>query len=792
MKFSLNWLSEHVQITGGAGALAERLTMGGLEVDEVTPVAGAVEGVVVARIIDAQPHPDADKLRVCQVDCGGEQPVTIVCGAPNAAAGLVAPLATVGTRMPSGMVIKAAKLRGVGSQGMLCSGSELGLADDSDGLMELPADAIAGTSLIDYLQLEDTCIEIDLTPNRGDCLSIAGIAQDVAALTNGQLKPLPVEPVAASCDDQREVKLTEPGACGRYLGRIVRGINNRAQSPLWMVEKLRRCGLRSIHPVVDVTNYVMLELGQPMHAFDAAAVVGPVSVRWARSGEQLTLLEGTKVNLREKMLVITDQDQPVALAGLMGGQGSAVTPDTQDVFFEAAWFEPANIIGRARDLGLHSDAAHRFERGVDPNGQRAAMERACGLLVEIAGGSCGPLVEALREAELPVRQPVALRRSRLHKLMGVAVDDDAVIRTFQDLGMSVQATNEGWRVTPPGRRFDIEREVDLVEEVARIYGYDRLAEAIPGGDLPAVSIPEAVVSHAALSRVLNEAGISEAITYSFRAPEELTMMGGSNALQLANPLSRELSTMRTSLLPGLLKALEHNQKRQQSRVALFETGRCFLPQDDGSTFELDRLAVVAAGRRQPEQWLLDEQKLDFFDAKGWLQAVLDLSAGEAVFSFQAGQNPWLHPGQQASVLRDGKTVGWIGALHPQWVKKSGCKGTVVAFEVDLAAIVGGRVPKAQPVSRYPSIRRDLNVVVNNRVKWREIEEIVEETAGNLLTSLVVFDEYTGQGIDLNQRSLSFGLVMQDQETTLTDETVDGVMSTVVTRLHDQLGAELRG
>ena len=792
MKFSLNWLKEFVEVRLDPEALAERLTMGGLEVDAVGPVGGAVSGVVVARIVDTQPHPDADKLKVCQVDCGQADPVTIVCGAPNARPGLVAPLATVGTKMPGGMEIKAAKLRGVASTGMLCSSSELGLADEADGLMELPADAVPGAALTDFLQLDDSCIEIDLTPNRGDCLSLKGIAQDVAALTGEPLKPIEINAIDDLCDDRREVVLDHPELCPRYLGRVVRGVNNRAETPLWMAEKLRRCGLRSIHPVVDVTNYVMLELGQPMHAFDANAIEGPISVRWARKDESLTLLDNTEVSLSEKMLVITDQDKPVAMAGLMGGLASAVTADTTDIFFEAAWFEPADIIGRARDLGVHSDAAHRFERGVDPLGQRAAMDRACALLIEIAGGQCGPITEAVREKEIPTHKPVGLKRERLDRLIGLSVADEAVMATFQSLGMGIEVSDDGWLVTPPARRFDIAEEVDLIEEVARVFGYDQLAEAIPGGDLPAVSIPEATVSLSRVAQVLNEAGVSEAITYSFRAPEELAMMGVDNALQLANPLSRELSAMRTSLLPGLLKALEHNQKRQQSRVALFETGRCFLPESDGNTRELDRIGVVAAGLRHPEQWLGDDAKLDFFDVKGWLQGLLGLSAGAGEFEFLPAEFSWLHPGQQAQISRDGQAIGWIGALHPNQVKKAGCRGVVVAFEVDLAAIVGGQVPKALPVSRYPSIRRDLNVVVDNRVRWREIQQIVEETVGNLLTSLVVFDECTGQGIDVSQRSLSFGLVLQDQASTLTDETVDQVMKTVVTQLHDQLGAELRG
>ncbi|MEM7705438.1 MAG: phenylalanine--tRNA ligase subunit beta [Pseudomonadota bacterium] len=792
MKFSVNWLREWVEVDLDPTALAERLTMGGLEVDEVSPAGATLDGVVVARITGTQPHPDADKLQVCAVDCGDEQPVTIVCGAANARPGLVAPLATVGAVLPSGMKIKPAKLRGVASQGMLCSASELALADDAAGLMELPADATPGQPLAELLQLDDTCIEIDLTPNRGDCLSIAGIAQDVAALAGGKFTPKTAAPVAPTLDEQRGIELTHPDECPRYLGRMVCGIDNRAETPLWMVEKLRRCGLRSIHPVVDVTNYVMLELGQPMHAFDASAISGPVSVRRARQGEALKLLDGTDVDLTEKLLVITDGDEPVALAGLMGGMASAVTPDTTDVFFEAAWFDPASIIGRARDLGVHSDAAHRFERGVDPTGQHQAIERATALLLEIAGGACGPVVEAVREAEIPTRPPVTLRRRRLDRLVGLTVDDAQVSRTFSDLGMAVKTVEGGWEVTPPGRRFDIELEVDLIEEVARVYGYDRLNEAIPGGDLPPVSIPEAQVPLARIAQVLNEAGVSEVVSYSFRSPDELLPMGVDHPLMLANPLSREMSAMRTSLIPGLLKALEHNQKRQQNRVALFETGRCFLPEADGSVRERDRIAVVAAGRRDPEQWLESEQTLDFFDVKGWLQGLIALSGLAGEFSYEVGNRAWLHPGQQAEVLRDGDPVGWVGTLHPNWQKKADCRGPVVAFEVDLAAIVGGRVPKALPVSRYPSIRRDLNVVVNKSVNWRSIQQIVEETVGNLLTSLVVFDEYTGKGIDASQRSLSFGLVMQDQDTTLTDETVDGVMSTVITRLHDQLGAELRG
>ncbi|MEM9531770.1 MAG: phenylalanine--tRNA ligase subunit beta [Pseudomonadota bacterium] len=796
MKFNLAWLAEWVKTDLAADELSERLTMGGLEVDGVTPAGATLDGVVAARIISAEQHPDADRLRVCQVDAGGDEPVQIVCGAPNAAAGLVAPLATVGTVLPGGLKIKPAKLRGVESHGMLCSANELELAEDADGLLPLPGDAEAGTPLTALLGLDDQVIEVDLTPNRGDCLSILGIAQDVAALTRSEFTPLEVPDVPVGCAATRSVTLDQPSDCARYVGRVIQGINNRAETPLWMAEKLRRCGLRCIHPVVDVTNYVMLELGQPLHAFDASTIEGPVSVRRARTGETLTLLDGTEADLEEDMVVITDADRPVATAGLMGGLGTAVTEDTADIFLESAWFDPAAIIGRARRLGVHSDAAHRFERGVDPQGQVRAIERASALLTDIAGGECGPLSHAVREAELPSRAPVTLRLARLARLTGFELTADKVMEIFKNLGMAVEAGTDAVTVTPPPRRFDIDIEEDLVEEVARIYGYDQLREAIPTGDLPAVQLPEGLVSLRRIQGYLADAGLSEAITFSFRNRSAFEPLGdGERALGLANPLSADLAAMRTSLVPGLLHAAAHNLNRQQPRVALFESGHCFVPATaagEGAVTEVLRLAGVAAGRRGTEQWLGTDDSFDFYDAKGWVEGLLDLGGAAEEFTFEAGQRPYLHPGQQAELLRSGEPAGWIGTLHPNWSTKSGIRGPVVAFEVDLAPICAGRVPVAQALPRYPSVRRDLNVVVNKRVSWYQIAQIVQETVGNLLTSLVVFDEYTGQGITGDQRSLSFGLILRDNEKTLTDESVDGVMSKVVTRLNDQLGAELRG
>lgn len=789
MRFSESWLRALVDLDGiGREELVARLTMAGLEVDAVEPVAGAFEGVVTARIVAAEPHPDADKLRVCRVDDGSAETLQIVCGAPNARPGLLAPLARVGAVLPGDFRIGKAKLRGVASAGMLCSAKELGLSDDAAGLLELPTDLPAGQDLRTALALDDVSIEIDLTPNRADCLGMAGLAQEVAAIFARRVTMDPVAPVPAVSAAARSVVLADPSDCARYVGRVIEGVDPRARSPLWLVERLRRAGLRSISPLVDVTNYVMLELGQPMHAFDEERLTGTVTVRRASEGESLTLLDGTTVTLDPSFLLIADDAGPLAIGGVMGGLASACTDATRSVFLESAWFRPATIVGKARALGMHTDSAHRFERGVDPEGQRAALERATELLVAIAGGTPGPVIEAVAPEHLPPRRSIHLRADRIGRLLGQELAGEEVEAILGHLGMVLAPTDDGWRVAAPSRRFDMAIEEDLIEEVARIHGYDRLPARPPTGAIPAVVLPEGRFDRERARHVLVGRGYAEAINFSFVAPDQLEPLGGE-ALALANPLSTDLSVMRTSLVPGLLANLVFNRHRQQPRVRLFEIGTVF-PIEGGSVVEHTRLAAVATGLAAAEQWGVTKREVDFFDLKGDLEALLTLTGDDAT-CFAPARHRWLHPGQGADVFRGDRRVGWLGALHPAWTDRLDTRGRVFAFEIDLGALGSVRLPVAAPVSRYPSVRRDLALLVDSTVPWAAIQEVVQETAGNLLTGLVVFDEYRGLGIGEGKRSVALGLILQHGERTLTDDEVDALVSRVEGQLAARLDAQLR-
>ena len=793
MKFSESWLREWVNPDVKTERLVADLTMAGLEVDDYGPVAGEFSDVVVARILSAEQHPDADKLSLCQVDDGSGETIQIICGAPNARAGLLAPLARVGAVLPGDFEIKPAKLRGLDSFGMLCSGKELGLSDDAAGLLELPQDAAPGANLRELLVLDDTAIELDLTPNRADCLGMRGIARDVAAIYACDYQELAINPVPAAFDGaQLQVDLIDAEDCPHYVGRAIRNIDQNAQTPLWMTERLRRSGLRPISPLVDVTNYVLLELGQPMHAFDLERLHGPIGVRRATVGEKLVLLDEREVAVDPHFLLITDADRPVALAGLMGGLDTSVTDETTQVFLESAYFKPASIIGRSRKLGMHTDASHRFERGVDPRIQRLAMERATALLLDIVGGEAGPIVEATAQSFLPASPRVHLRADRLNRLLGDEIDAVAVERILVDLGMLVEAVEDGWQVTPPSLRFDIAAEVDLIEEVGRIHGYDNLPEHPPAGAIPAVSLSENKIELERLRSVLVERSYNEAVNYAFVAPAQLeAMQKGQDVLPLANPLSLDLSVMRTSLMPGLLATLVYNQHRQAQRIKLFESGICF-PMESGEVTEESRLSGVLLGNVLPEQWGSKSRNVDFFDLKGDVEALLALTGDAASFHFKPSLRDYLHPGQAADIYRDNAFVGWLGALHPNWLSIIGAKGTVFGFELSMEVLLPCTVPNFQQLSRYPSIRRDLAIVVKESVSWSAIRQLVEEISGNLLTELVVFDEYRGGGIEQGSRSLAIGMILQDTNKTLTDDKADAVTDSVVTRLSEDFDAVLRG
>lgn len=795
MKFSENWLRELVDIPVEHAALVQHLTMSGLEVESVEEIGANLDDVIVARIIDCAPHPDADKLRVCWVETSKGE-VQIVCGAPNARAGLKAPLATVGATLPNGVTIKAAKLRGVESQGMLCSAKELGLDADTSGLMELPDDAPVGAPLAQYLGLPDAAIELKLTPNRPDCLGLRGLADEVAAEFGTRVKPFEIAPVTSAIDAPRGIRLEAGADCPRYLGRSVHGIEITARTPMWMATRLRAAGIKSINAVVDVTNYVMLELGQPLHAFDEAKLDGDIVVRRAHASETLTLLDGNEVKLDREFVLIADEKKPLALAGVMGGFETRVTDTTRDVFLEAAHFAPAAIMGRSRKLGLTTDAAHRFERGVDPELPRAAIERATALLIEIAGGEPGEVLESMSPQYLPQRVPIALRRARVARVLGIGIDDTQVARILSALGMQVESQKEGWRVTPPSRRFDLEREEDLIEELARIHGYDRIPARLPAGAPPAPSNEESRLPESALRAQLAARDYHEAVCYAFIDTQRLRLWQlDAGAVPLANPLSAEMAVMRTSLLPGLVDALRANRHRQQSRVRLFEIGRSFHGNGNGreAPIEINRIAAVACGTAHAEQWSEPARALDFFDIKGDLESLVAMTAAPRAWSFDQNDLPtWLHPGCGARVLRDGAGIGALGALHPALLRALDLDEDVYVFELQADPLRARELPRARVLPRFPSIRRDIAVELPQPLEWAQVEAVVRVALGPLLSETIVFDLYAGAGLTSGRKSVAMGLILQDASRTLTDQDADRAVASAAASLQSAFGAKLRG
>ncbi len=791
MKVSEQWLREWVDPAISSAELVAQLTMAGLEVDSVEPAAPPFEKVVVGRVIDLIPHPDADRLWVATVAVGGAEPLQIVCGAPNVAVGLCAPAALIGAVLPGGLKIRPSKLRGVESQGMLCSAKELGLAESSDGLLPLPTDSRPGQNVRELLALDDTLIEIELTPNRGDCLGMEGIAREVATLNRREFRPLPVEAVEPVLDAVFPVTLLDPADCPRYVGRVIRNVDPAAETPLWMKERLRRAGMRSLGPLVDVTNYVMLELGQPMHAFDLGRLSGGIEVRRARPGDRLELLNGVVVEPDAETLLITDHAGPLALAGIMGGEISSCTDATRDVFLESAFFAPASMAGRARRYGLQTDSSYRFERGVDPQLQRRAAERATRLLIDMAGGQPGPIVEAVSSDHLPAEPAIRLRPERIRKLLGMDVPAAEVEGILRRLGMAVAVEMDHWLVAPPSSRFDIALEVDLIEEVARIYGYDRLPGNRPLTRLEMPPQPEGQIGLERFRETLAQRGFQEAITYSFVDPVfQKCLDPEREPLALANPISADLAVMRTSLWPGLLKALIHNQKRQQPRVRLFEYGLNFVPADDGLLQE-PYIGGVAAGTALPEQWDAPARPVDFFDLKADVEALLTLTGEPEAFVFVAAAHPALHPGQSARIERAGAVMGWLGALHPRVARELDVEGDAFAFELRLAGLQPARVPAFRELSRFPASRRDIAIVVDEAVSARAIQDCVRQHGGELLREVRLFDVYRGKGVPEGRKSLALGLILQDFSRNLTDNVVEETVSGIIAGLAEQFDATLR-
>ncbi|MDV0439406.1 phenylalanine--tRNA ligase subunit beta [Xanthomonas sacchari] len=792
MKFSENWLRSHVPTQASREQLTATLTAIGLEVEEVVPLGDGLQQVVVARIVEAAPHPEADRLQVCRVDAGQGELLQIVCGAPNARAGLVAPLALVGAQV-GGIAIKPAKLRGVASNGMLCSAKELGLDSDASGLFELPDDAPVGQALTEYLGLPDASIEIKLTPNRADCFGVRGIAYDVAAACGSDVLPLAVTPAAVSSERTLAVTLDAGADAPRYCGRVVEDLDPAAKTPLWMAERLRRSGVRPVSLLVDITQYVMLELGQPMHAFDLDTLQGPVGVRHARDGETLTLLDGREAALDPAFLLVTDADRPVALAGLMGGHATRVTETTRHVFLEAAHFAPAAIMGRGRKLGLHTDAGHRFERGVDPALPRQALELATRLVLELAGGRAGPVVEAALPEFLPAPAPIALRRARILRVLGIEIADADVERILRALGMEVTASADGWQVTAPSRRFDIAIEEDLIEELARIHGYDRLPTTLPGGATRIAMDSETQLDERSVRRQLLARELLETINYAFVDAALLDQWGlHDGRVALANPLSAELAVMRPSLLPGLVAALGRNAARQAGRVRLFELGKVFATAAEAGAAptETQRVAAAVCGDADALQWGLPARKVDFHDLKGDLEALA--AASGARLDYRPATHPFAHPARSADVYRDEARIGWIGQLHPRLLQAMQIDVDVLAFELDLAPLAARALPRAAELSRFPSVRRDLAFVVPDAVSWAALARSVRAAVGPLLREVVLFDRYVGAGVEAGCKSLAMGLILQDNTRTLTDRDVEAVVADAVAALAREHDARMRG
>lgn len=789
MKISTQWLADWVTSPLAHDELAHRLTMAGLEVDTIEPVAPRLDGVIVARVIAAETHPNADRLSLCRVDTGADE-ASVVCGARNVRAGLTVAYAAPGAVLPDGRRIENAVIRDVASAGMLCSAVELGLGEDAGGLIELPAQAPIGVALRDYLHLDDYVIDIELTPNRGDCLSLIGVAREVAALTGAPMQAVTAEPVPARHDDAFPVTLEVPQGCPRYAGRIIRGVDAARPSPMWIVERLRRAGIRSISAVVDVTNYVMLELGQPMHGFDYDRLDSGIVVRNGRAGECLELLDGQTIDLDADTLVIADANRAVALAGVMGGATTGVEAHTQNVFLESAYFDPITLAGVARRYRLHTDASHRFERGVDFTGQERAVERATDLIVQICGGEPGPTTVAEAPAALPVRSAIPFRHAAIERLLGITLPPDRVCASLEALNCIVTSNGPDLSVTPPAFRFDLELEADLLEELARIVGYDNIPATLP---TTTMRLPQGSLRRdrdEAIRAQLITLGYYEAVTYSFINEQDcLAVAPEKRPHRLENPITSDMSVMRTSIWPGLLKAASYNLNRQAEDIRFFELGLVFEHTDKG----LDQrhvLAGIALGKVRPEQWGTAPAKIDYFDIKQDVENLL-ARLGQTLPQWQTASDPALHPGQSALLTLDGTVTGRVGVLHPALARHFDLAPRAVLFELELEYLPADSVPAFEPISKFPSVRRDLSIVVDREIAAGAILDAARTAAGHSLKYLQLFDEYRGQGIDSDKKSLTIGLIFQARSSTLRDEEIEATMERVMATLRADFGGTLR-
>lgn len=794
MIFSELWLREWVNPKNSTDELAAQITMAGLEVDDIESVAGDFTGVVVGEVIECGQHPDADKLQVTKVDVGGEELLDIVCGAPNCCKGLKVAVATVGAVLPGNFKIKKAKLRGQASHGMLCSFSELGIDVESNGILELPENAAIGRDFREYLDLDDKSIDVDLTANRADCLSIRGLAREVSVLNNMPIVEPTFDPVVPALGSTFPVEIQAPDACPRYLSRIVKGVNVKAQTPLWMQEKLRRCGIRSIDPVVDVTNYVLLEQGQPMHAFDLDKLDTGIVVRLAQKGEKLVTLDGNELKLMDNTLIIADASGPIAIAGIFGGAGTGVNQETQNVLLESAFFAPSAIRGRAREYGLHTDASHRYERGVDFEMQHTAMERATELLLSICGGEAGPVKENVSQQHIAKAETIYVRRQKLDALLGHVVTDSEVMQILTALGCNVQVVEGGWNAITPSWRFDLSIEVNLIGEIGRIYGYNNIPNQAPVANLSMNPHQEKQQADKRVRDLLVDRGFHEAITYSFVDPElQKAVVPEIEPIVLPYPISQDMSAMRLSLITGLLTTVAYNQKRQQSRVRLFERGLRFVPKQaaENGVQQDVMLAGVIAGTAAEDHWSIESKGVDFFDLKGDLEAILELCVDANAFSFRTGKHAAMHPGQTAEIFKDNKSVGFIGTVHPELERVFGLNGKAIVFEIEWDAIATRQIPEAVAVSKFPANRRDIAVIVDEALESDSIVSTCLQSGGELVTSVNLFDVYQGQGVEDGKKSLAIALNLQSDERTLEDADIAQVVDNVVKALGEQFEATLR-
>ncbi|MHA3079193.1 phenylalanine--tRNA ligase subunit beta [Acinetobacter sp. ANC 5502] len=791
MKISENWLRTWVNPAIDSNTLSEQLTMLGLEVDELAPVAKAFTGVVAGEVLTVEQHPDADRLRVTTVNIGSGEPLQIVCGAPNVRVGMKAPIATVGAVLPGDFKIKKGKLRGIESHGMLCGASEIDLEDKIDGLLELPEDAPIGVNIREYLKLDDNVIDISITPNRGDCFSIRGIAREIGVINQLPVMQPEIQPVAATIADEKAVVVTTQGA-PRYLGRVIKNVNVKAATPEWMEQALTRSGVRTHSILVDITNYVLLELGQPMHAFDLAKLEGAVQVRQATAQEKLQLLNEQEVELNEDVMVIADDAKTLAIAGIMGGLASSVTDDTQDIFLESAFFNPLAIAGRARRFGLHTDSSQRFERGVDFELPILAMNRASQLIQQLAGGEFGPVTVVEQTDLLPKREAIELNQAQVDQLLGYTVASDFITDALTRLGCAVTVKSQGeWSVVPPSHRYDMAIYQDLIEEVARIHGYDNIQISLPKIDVQLATYQDRF-ELAQLRQTIATLGYQEAISFSFADLKlEKQLNPNVQPLALANPISSDLAVMRSTLLSSLIPCVQYNLNRQQNRVRFFELGLRFDYQNATNIDELKQiptLALIAVGSSAPEQWHVKTQPMDFFDLKGEVEQIL--AAGRVNVEYQRSTREWLHPGQSAEIVVDGQSVGYLGRLHPSLENELDL-GTTWVAELDQTAVLQSYVSNFTELSRFPSVRRDIALLIDDKIEVKEIQQLIQQTGGELLDSTWLFDVYTGQGVEAGKRSLAFALLWQHASRTLEDAEIKSGMDHIIEVLQNTYQATLR-